>query len=51
MSVNGLSDIEVEAIASESTSTRRQREFLEDRISKLEDGYDVFRGVMDSATR
>ncbi|ESZ97970.1 putative dynamin GTPase [Sclerotinia borealis F-4128] len=49
--VNSLSDGEVEAIASEPTSTRTQREFLEDRISKLEDGYEIFRGVMSSATR
>ncbi|KAJ8069803.1 hypothetical protein OCU04_000219 [Sclerotinia nivalis] len=32
-------DGEVEALASEPTSTRRQRELLEDRISKSEDGY------------
>ncbi|KAF7879541.1 hypothetical protein EAF04_000736 [Stromatinia cepivora] len=49
--VNSLSDVEVEAIASEPTSAKRQREFLEDRISKLEDGYEIFRGVMGSATR
>lgn len=49
--VNGLSDGEVEAIASEPASTRRQREFLEDRISKLEEGHEIFRGVMGSATR
>jgi hypothetical protein len=49
--VHGLSDVEVEAIASEPTSAKRQREFLEDRISKLEDGYEIFRGVMGSAAR
>ncbi|PQE28022.1 hypothetical protein CJF32_00005775 [Rutstroemia sp. NJR-2017a WRK4] len=49
--VHGLSDAEVEAIASEPTSAKRQREFLEDRISKLEDGYEIFKGVMGSATR
>ncbi len=38
ISVNRLSDAEVEAIASEPTSAKRQREFLEDRIRKLDKG-------------
>lgn len=49
MVVNSLSDVEVEAIASEPTSAKEQREFWEDRISKLEDGYEIFRGVMGNA--
>jgi hypothetical protein len=43
-----MSDTEVEAIASEPSSAKRQREFLEDRIKKLEDGHEIFRGVMGS---
>lgn len=41
-----MSEAEVEAIASEPKAAKRQREFLEDRVGKLEDGHDIFRGVM-----
>ncbi|TAQ90934.1 hypothetical protein B7494_g709 [Chlorociboria aeruginascens] len=44
--VNKLSDREVQAIASEPESSKRQREFLEDRIARLIDGQDIFRGVL-----
>jgi len=44
--VNGLSDAEVEAIASEPSAAKRERQFLEDRITKLKDGQSIFRGVM-----
>ncbi|KAE9378323.1 dynamin family protein-like protein [Stipitochalara longipes BDJ] len=44
--VNAMSDVEVEAIASEPLSAKRQREFLEERIKKLKDGHEIFRGVM-----
>ena len=44
--VNALLDMEVEAIASEPLSAKRQREFLGDRIKKLQDGHEIFRGVM-----
>ena len=43
-----MSDTEVEAIASEPLSAKRQREFLEDRIKKLQDGHEIFRGVIGS---
>ena len=46
--VSNLSDSAVEAIASEPASARRQREFLDDRISKLEHGQGIFRAVMGS---
>jgi len=46
--VYAMSDTEVEAIASEPSSAKRQREFLEDRIKKLQDGHEIFRGVMGS---
>jgi hypothetical protein len=42
-------DTEVEAIASEPLSAKRQRQFFEDRIKKLQDGYEIFRGVMGSS--
>lgn len=41
-----MSDAEVEGIAAEPASAKRQREFLEDRVRKLEDGQEIFRGVM-----
>lgn len=44
--VNGWSDAQVEAIASEPSSTKVQRAFLEDRIRRLKDGREIFRGVM-----
>ncbi|OBT39084.1 hypothetical protein VE00_09921 [Pseudogymnoascus sp. WSF 3629] len=37
-----------EIIASEPKAAKRQREFLEDRVGKLEDGHEIFRGVMAS---
>jgi hypothetical protein len=48
--VNAMSDTEVEAIASEPQATKRQREFLEDRVRKLESGHEIFRGVIGSGT-
>ena len=47
--VNSLTDPEVEAIASEPASAKRQRQFLEDRIAKLKDGQSIFRSVMGTA--
>ncbi|KAH6713320.1 dynamin family protein-like protein [Leptodontidium sp. MPI-SDFR-AT-0119] len=47
--VNAMSDTEVEAIASEPHSAKRQREFLEDRIKKLQDGHNIFKGVMGTS--
>jgi hypothetical protein len=44
-----MSDTEVEAIASEPTAARRKRGFLEDRVKRLEDGHEIFRGVMGRA--
>lgn len=44
VAVNQLSDAEAEAIASEPVSAKRQREFLIDRIEKLEVGYRILRG-------
>jgi hypothetical protein len=41
--VNAMSDVEVETIAAEPSSAKRQREFLEERINKLKK---IFRSVM-----
>lgn len=48
--VNNMSDAQVEGIASEPVTARQHRAFLEERISKLKNGQDIFRGVMASAT-
>ena len=44
--VHKLSDPEVERIASEPAAARRHRDFLMDRIQKLRDGQEIFKGVM-----
>ena len=44
--VNGLSDSEVEKIASEPAVAKRQRQSLMDRIQKLESGQEIFKGIM-----
>ncbi len=44
--VNAMLDAEVESIASEPLSAKRKRDFLTDRIKKLQDGHEIFRGVM-----
>ena len=49
VTVNGLSDTETEAIASESPSGKRQRDLLNSKIKKLNEGQAKFRGVMRSA--
>jgi len=49
VTVNGLSDAETEEIASEPPSARRQRDLLESKIKKLNEGRSIFRGVMRSA--
>lgn len=41
-------ETEVEAIASEPVSAKRQREYLEDRIKKLWDGHEIFRNAIGS---
>ena len=47
--VNGLSDSDVDGIASEPTSAKRQRAFLDDRISKLKEGRNILRSVATRA--
>ncbi|KAI9669048.1 MAG: hypothetical protein M1831_000640 [Alyxoria varia] len=48
-SVNRLSDEIVENLASEPATTKQQRDHLEDRIAKLQNGQKVLKGVMGSA--
>ncbi|KAG8159838.1 hypothetical protein KVR01_010475 [Diaporthe batatas] len=43
-----MSDDKVQIIVSERESTKRQRIFLTDRITKLEQGQRIFRGVLGS---
>ena len=49
VAVSGLKDSEVGAIASEPVNGKRKREFLDDRIAKLEDGQKIFRNIMGGA--
>lgn len=42
-----MTDAKVQSIVSEPDSTKRQRVYLTDRINKLEEGQEIFRGVMD----
>ncbi|PBP15600.1 putative dynamin GTPase [Diplocarpon rosae] len=44
--VNAMSDTVVEAIASEPLFAKRERAILEERVKKLQDGHEIFRGVM-----
>lgn len=46
LTVMSMTDAEVVAIASEPSAAQRQRSYLADRIKKLEDGQEIFRGVM-----
>ena len=46
--VNGMADSQVESIASEPATARRQRVFLGDRIAKLKEGQEIFRSIMGS---
>ncbi|POS76376.1 hypothetical protein DHEL01_v205239 [Diaporthe helianthi] len=48
MVVLGMPDNKVQTIVSERESTKRQRIFLTDRIKKLEEGQNIFRGVLSS---
>ncbi|KAI3342254.1 interferon-induced GTP-binding protein Mx [Ustulina deusta] len=49
--VNSMLNVEVEAIASEPLPTRSLRDFLNDRIKKLEDGQETFRVMMGNTTK
>lgn len=42
-----MTDAKIQSIVSEPDSTKRQRIFLTDRINKLEEGQEIFRGVME----
>lgn len=45
-----MKDTEVEAIASEPTPAKREREYLVDRVGKLEEGYGILRDVLGSSS-
>ncbi|KAI1114245.1 interferon-induced GTP-binding protein Mx [Nemania sp. NC0429] len=49
--VNSMSNVEVEAIASEPLPTRSLRDFLNDRINKLEAGKETFRVMMGATMK
>lgn len=46
MVVINMSDAKVENMVSEPSATKRQRTFLSDRVKKLEEGQEIFRGVL-----
>ena len=47
--VNRLSNAEAEGLASEPAAAQRQRQFLEDRVTKLKEGQGIFRRVLGGA--
>jgi hypothetical protein len=49
--VYAMSDTEVETIASEPLSAKRQKELLENRIKKLQDRHKIFKGVMGNGRK
>ena len=49
VTVSGLKDAQVEAIASEPANAKLERHGLEDRIAKLKEGRKIFRNVMSGA--
>lgn len=49
LTVNNLSESDSQLVASEPSSAKRYREFLEDRIGKLTDGHQVLRDVISIA--
>ncbi|TGO54665.1 hypothetical protein BELL_1502g00010 [Botrytis elliptica] len=50
LAVYNFTSEQAEAIASEPTHCKSMRAFLQDRINKLEDGEQIFRNIMGSAT-
>lgn len=46
LTVLNLNDSQIQAIAMEPSSARRQRDFLKDRIKKLEEGQIIFHSVL-----
>ena len=46
-----MSDEDVEAIASEPLATRRKREQLKDKITKLQAGQRIFKKVMGGSMK
>lgn len=48
MTVLNMTDAKIQSIVSEPDSTKRQRMFLSDRVKKLGEGQEIFRGFMDN---
>lgn len=46
MVVVNMPDEKVGGMVSEPTAAKRQRTFIADRVKKLEEGQEIFRGVM-----
>lgn len=46
MTVLNMTDAKIQSIVSEPESTKRQRMFLSDRIKKLGEGQEIFRGLV-----
>lgn len=46
MTVLNMTDAKIQSIVSEPESTKRQRMFLSDRIKKLGEGQEIFRGFV-----
>ena len=49
VTVSGLADAEVEAMAGEPGNAKHKRQVSEDRIKKLKEGQKIFRNVMGGA--
>lgn len=47
MVVLGMTDAKVQSMVSEPESTKRERIYLSDRIKRLEEGQEIFRGILD----
>lgn len=48
MVVAGMTDAKIQRVVSEPESTKRLRTFLSDQIKRLEEGQNIFRGILDS---
>lgn len=46
--VVNMPDSKIQSIVAEPSATKRQRLFLADRVKKLEEGQEIFRGVVET---
>lgn len=47
MTVLNMTDAKIQSIVSEPESTKQKRMFLSDRVKKLSEGQEIFRGFVD----